>query len=134
MISLLSVRDLWANITGVTHAIRVEVTLSLVRRGEAVVDLVAHSITICVEVVELASGVRLVAGAVARVEQQVVGSATALIFTVPKDDATTGTSRCLKRMGILRGNTITMRYRRLNLECTRNKTDASITVRRGNNE
>lgn len=38
-----------------------------------------------------------------------VGSATALIFTVPKDDATTGTSRCLKRMGILRGNTITMR-------------------------
>ena len=63
-----------------------------------------------------------------------VGSATALIFTVPKDDAVTGTSRCLKRMGILRGNTITMRYRRLNLECTRNKTDASITVRRGNNE
>ncbi|MGY2807526.1 hypothetical protein ACVIHF_004256 [Bradyrhizobium sp. USDA 4506] len=32
-----------------------------------------------------------------------VGSATALIFTVPKDDAVTGTSRCLKRMGILRG-------------------------------
>ncbi|MGY2920911.1 hypothetical protein [Bradyrhizobium sp. USDA 3262] len=63
-----------------------------------------------------------------------MGSATALIFTVPKDDAVTGTSRCLKRMGILRGNTITMRYRRLNLECTRNKTDASITVRRGNNE
>lgn len=63
-----------------------------------------------------------------------VGSATALIFTVPKDDATTGTSRCLKRMGILRGNTITMRYRRLNLECTRTRTDASITVRRGNNE
>ena len=63
-----------------------------------------------------------------------VGSATALVFTVPKDDAVTGTSRCLKRMGILRGNTITMRYRRLNLECTRNRTDASITVRRGKNE
>ncbi|VIO76930.1 hypothetical protein CI1B_68090 [Bradyrhizobium ivorense] len=63
-----------------------------------------------------------------------VGSATALIFTVPKDDATTGTSRCLKRMGIFRGNTITMRYRRLNLECTRTRADASITVRRGKDE
>ncbi|MGN1287305.1 MAG: hypothetical protein ACI4XG_12085 [Bradyrhizobium sp.] len=63
-----------------------------------------------------------------------VGSATALIFTVPKDDVMTGTSRCLKRMGILRGNTITMRYKRLSMECTRTKTEASITVRRGNNE
>lgn len=63
-----------------------------------------------------------------------VGAATALIFTVPKDDAVTGTSRCLKRMGILRGNTITMRYRRLSLECTRTKTEASITVRRGKDE
>jgi hypothetical protein len=63
-----------------------------------------------------------------------VGSAAALVFTVPKDDATTGTTRCLKRMGILRGDKITMRYRRLNLECTRTKTDASITIRRGKDE
>lgn len=63
-----------------------------------------------------------------------VGSATALVFTVPKDDAATGTARCLKRMGIFRGNTITMRYRRLNLECNRTRTEASITVRRGKNE
>lgn len=63
-----------------------------------------------------------------------VGAATALIFTVPKDDAVTGTSRCLKRMGIFRGNNITMRYRRLNLECTRTRTEASITVRRGKSE
>ena len=63
-----------------------------------------------------------------------VGAATALIFTVPKDDAVTGTSRCLKRMGILRGNTITMRYRRLSLECNRTRTEASITVRRGKTE
>jgi len=63
-----------------------------------------------------------------------VGSATALVFTVPKDDTMTGTSRCLKRMGILRGNTITMRYRRLNLECTRTRTEASITVRRSKGE
>jgi hypothetical protein len=60
-----------------------------------------------------------------------VGSAAAVIFTLPKDDTMTGTSRCLKRMGILRGNKITLRYRRLDMECDRTKTDASIVVRRG---
>jgi len=60
-----------------------------------------------------------------------VGSATAVVFTLPKDDTVTGTSRCLKRMGILRGNKITMRYKRLDMECTRTKTDAAIVVRRG---
>ena len=60
-----------------------------------------------------------------------VGAATAVIFTLPKDDAMTGTSRCLKRMGILRGDKITMRYQRLDMECTRTKTEAAITVRRG---
>ncbi|MFB9265720.1 hypothetical protein ACFFWD_21630 [Bradyrhizobium erythrophlei] len=63
-----------------------------------------------------------------------VGSATALIFTLPKDDTMTGTSRCLKRMGLLRGDKVSMRYKRLNMECTRTKTEASITVRRGKNE
>ncbi len=63
-----------------------------------------------------------------------VGRAAALVFTVPKDDATTGTTRCLKRMGILRGDKVTMRYRRLNMECTRSKTDASIAVTRGKDE
>ena len=60
-----------------------------------------------------------------------VGSAAAVIFTLPKDDTTTGTSRCLKRMGILRGNKIVLRYKRLDMECDRTKTDASIVVRRG---
>ena len=60
-----------------------------------------------------------------------VGSAAAVIFTLPKEDTMTGTSRCLKRMGILRGNKIIMRYRRLDMECARTKTDASIVVRRG---
>lgn len=60
-----------------------------------------------------------------------VGAATAVIFTLPKDDTMTGTSRCLKRMGILRGNKINMRYKRLDMECTRTKTDAAIVVRRG---
>ena len=60
-----------------------------------------------------------------------VGSATAVIFTLPKDDTTTGTSRCLKRMGFLRGDKITIRYKRLDMECTRTKTETAITVRRG---
>ena len=60
-----------------------------------------------------------------------VGSAAAIIFTLPRDDTMTGTSRCLKGMGILRGNKVSMRYRRLDLECTRTKTDVAIVVRRG---
>jgi hypothetical protein len=60
-----------------------------------------------------------------------VGSAAAVIFTLPKDDTMTGTSRCLKRMGILRGNKITLRYKRLDMVCDRTRTEASIVVRRG---
>src|ERR1700744_6055843 len=60
-----------------------------------------------------------------------VASAAAVIFTLPKDDTATGTARCLKRMGILRGNKITLRYKRLDMECERVKNDASIVVRRG---
>jgi hypothetical protein len=60
-----------------------------------------------------------------------VGSAAAVVFTLPKDDTMTGTSRCLKRMGILRGNKITLRYKRLDMVCDRTRTDASIVVRRG---
>ena len=60
-----------------------------------------------------------------------VGSAAAVIFTLPKDDTMTGTSRCLKRMGVLRGNKITLRYKRLDMVCDRTRTDASIVVRRG---
>ena len=44
-----------------------------------------------------------------------VGGAAAIVFTLPKDDTLTGTSRCMKRMGLLRGDTIKMRYRRLEL-------------------
>ena len=63
-----------------------------------------------------------------------VGAMAAIVFTVTKDDTTTGASRCLKRMGILRGDKITMRYRRLNLECQRTKTEASIAITRGKDE
>ena len=46
----------------------------------------------------------------------------------------TGATRCLKRMGLLRGDKVVMRYRRLNMECTRTKTDASIAITRGKDE
>lgn len=63
-----------------------------------------------------------------------VGSAAAIVFTVTKDDTTKGATRCLKRMGLLRGDKITMRYRRLNMECNRTKTEASIAITRGKDE
>ena len=61
---------------------------------------------------------------------QLVASATALVFTLPKDDTLTGATRCLKRMGLLRGDKVKMRYRRLNMECTRTKHEAAIVIRR----
>ena len=63
-----------------------------------------------------------------------VASAAAIIFTVTKDDTATGVTRCLKRMGILRGDKITMRFRRLDMECARTKTEASIAISRGRDE
>jgi hypothetical protein len=63
-----------------------------------------------------------------------VASAGAIIFTIPKQDVATGSSRCIKRMGILRGDKISMRFRRLNMECTRTKTEASIVMTRGKDE
>jgi hypothetical protein len=63
-----------------------------------------------------------------------VGSMAAIVFSVTRDDTSTGASRCLKRMGFLRGDKITMRYRRLSLECQRNKTEASIAITRDKDE
>jgi len=63
-----------------------------------------------------------------------VASATAIIFTLPKDDMLRGASRCIKRMGLLRGDDVKMRYRRLDMRCSRTKTDASIAISRGRDE
>ena len=60
-----------------------------------------------------------------------VSSAAAIIFSLTKDETLTGATRCIKRMGLLRGDTIKMRYRRLDIECTRTKTEASIAISRG---
>ena len=65
---------------------------------------------------------------------ELVASAAAIVFTLPKSDTLTGTGRCLGRMGILRGDKVKMRYRRLDMECTRTKTDASIAISRGKDE
>jgi hypothetical protein len=61
-------------------------------------------------------------------------SAAAIIFTMPKDDMLRGATRCIKRMGLLRGDKIKMRYRRLDMECARTKTEAAITISRARDE
>jgi hypothetical protein len=63
-----------------------------------------------------------------------VASAAAVIFTLPKDDMLKGATRCIKRMGLFHGDDVTTRYRRLDMRCVRTKTDASITIARGTDE
>ena len=63
-----------------------------------------------------------------------VASASAIIFTIPKGDTLKGVNRCIKRMGILHGNDVKTRYRRRNMHCTRTKTSAAISVSRGIDE
>ncbi len=63
-----------------------------------------------------------------------VASAAAIIFTLPKDDMLRGAARCIKRMGLLHGDDVTTRYRRLDMRCARTRTDASITISRRTDE
>jgi hypothetical protein len=65
---------------------------------------------------------------------ELVASAAAIIFTLPKDDMLRGATRCIKRMGIFRGDDVKTRYRRLDMNCSRTKTDASITISRGTDQ
>ena len=65
---------------------------------------------------------------------ELAARAGAIVFTIPKPDVLTGSTRCIKRMGLLRGDTVKMRFRRLNMECTRTKTEASIAITRGKDE
>jgi hypothetical protein len=60
-----------------------------------------------------------------------VAGAAALIFTVPKDEMLKGVSRCMSRMGLFHGDDVSLRYRRLDMNCTRTKTDAAIAISRG---
>ncbi|MDP2331356.1 MAG: hypothetical protein Q8M19_11775 [Reyranella sp.] len=65
---------------------------------------------------------------------QLVASAGAIVFTIPKPDVLRGSTRCINRMGLLRGDTVKMRFRRLNMECTRTRTEAAIAITRGTDE
>ena len=65
---------------------------------------------------------------------ELVASGTAIIFTLPKDDMMKGVTRCIKRMGLIHGDDVTTRYRRLDMRCSRTKTDASIAVSRSKDE
>jgi hypothetical protein len=63
-----------------------------------------------------------------------VASGAAIIFTLPKDDMLKGATRCIKRMGLFRGDDVSTRYRRLDMRCVRTKTDASITISRSTDQ
>lgn len=63
-----------------------------------------------------------------------VATAAAIVFTIPKPDTLKGATRCIGRMGLFRGDDIKARYRRLDMRCTRNKTAATITISRGKDE
>ena len=63
-----------------------------------------------------------------------VARASAIVFTVPKDDTLKGVTRCIKRMGIFRGDNVKMRYRRLDMVCNRTKTEAAIAISRRKDE
>ena len=59
-----------------------------------------------------------------------VASASAIIFTLPKDDMVKGATRCVRRTGLVRGDDVSIRYRRLDMRCMRTKTESSITISR----
>ena len=63
-----------------------------------------------------------------------VASAAAIIFTLPKDEMLSGATRCIKRMGLFRGDDVKTRYRRLDMRCVRTKTEASISISRSTDE
>jgi hypothetical protein len=63
-----------------------------------------------------------------------VARAGALVFTLPKDEMQKGVARCLSQMGIFRGDDVKSRYRRLDMNCSRTKTEISIAISRGKDE
>jgi len=65
---------------------------------------------------------------------ELVASAAAIVFTLPKDYMLKGASRCFSQMGIFRGDDVNIRYRRLDMNCTRTKTESAIAIQRGKDE
>ncbi len=63
-----------------------------------------------------------------------MASAAAIVFTLPKDDMQRGVTRCYRRLGIFRGDDVASRYRRLDMRCARTKTESSITISRSKDQ
>jgi hypothetical protein len=63
-----------------------------------------------------------------------VAGGAAIIFTLPKDDMLKGVKRCIARLGLIHGDDVTTRYRRLDMHCSRSKTEASIAVSRSTDQ
>jgi len=63
-----------------------------------------------------------------------VASVAAIVFTLPKDDMLKGVSRCLSRMGFFRGDDVSIRYHRLDMNCTRTKSETAIAISRKRDE
>jgi hypothetical protein len=61
-------------------------------------------------------------------------SGAAIIFTLPKDDMLKGVTRCIKRLGLIHGDDVSTRYRRLDMRCVRTRTEASIAISRSTAE
>jgi hypothetical protein len=65
---------------------------------------------------------------------ELVASGAAIIFTLPKDGMLKGATRCIKRMGLIHGDDVSTRYRRLDMHCSRTRTDASISISRSTDQ
>ncbi|CCD94832.1 conserved exported hypothetical protein [Bradyrhizobium sp. ORS 375] len=65
---------------------------------------------------------------------ELMASAAAIVFTLPKDDMVRGVNRCYRRLGIFRGDDVPSRYRRLDMRCARTKTESSITITRSKDQ
>jgi hypothetical protein len=63
-----------------------------------------------------------------------LASTAAIVFTLPRDDMQRGTARCIGRMGLFRGDDVTSRYRRLDMRCSRTKTESTITISRSRDQ
>jgi hypothetical protein len=65
---------------------------------------------------------------------ELVASAAAIVFTLPKDYMLKGASRCFSQMGIFRGDDVNIRYRRLDMNCTRTRAESAIAIQRGKDQ
>jgi hypothetical protein len=63
-----------------------------------------------------------------------MAGASAIVFTLPKDDMLKGVTRCVRRMGLFRGDDVAIRYRRLDMRCIRTKTESTIMISRGKDQ